>query len=284
MNITSKYFLLLMTISGFFLVFNSAIYASQQICEPEIKILFDSGIFLEASKAYLGVKDKALKEGDNQYASKMQTKAAWSLYLHGKYHSSEPKKYYKSALRNAKEAIKLDAKNSDAYVKKGIALTFLNQDDFPGILSSVTEIREAFEKAIELDRNNVDGYLSLASWHAAFVSYVSNSWLLSIIIREDMIQKSRNEAIKYYDKSIKIAPNLSHVHLEYGRGLLLLNAYNLNNEFTGCTQNALSALKEAETHLEFVQKHKSQNELDRLLHANAKKLLERLKKDYKSCV
>lgn len=266
----------------FFIV--PVICLSAEFEESEIKLLFNSGEFLEAGEAYLAVKNKTDEDGDKTYASKLLTEAAWSFYLHGKHHADDPKQYYKIALMHANEAIKYDANASDAYVQKAIALTFSNQESISERLETGLEIKAAFEKAIELD-GNVDGYLGLAAWHATFVSYVSNRWFLHwVVIGRDEVKKSRNKANTYYDKVFEMARNPAYVHLEYARGLLVLNAYKLNNEFIGCSPNALSALKNAESHLQIFMQHQSQNELDRLRLVSANKLLEKLKKDYNSCI
>lgn len=267
-----------------FLSLISDISASNMISELETKLLFDTGKFLEAGEAYVDINKKAIKEEDKGYASKMLTGSAWSYSLHGKHHSNDPKKYYKIALGYANKAIEYDANNSDAYVQKGIALTFLNQGDLLGMMFYGVEIREAFEQSIKLDKKNIDGHLSLAAWHSSLASYISNNWLYLRLQGEDKVQQYRENALKHYNKAIEIAPSLNYVQLEYGRGLLLLlNVYELNKEFIGCSADDLS-MRRAMAFLEYASEYKSLNELDRIRQIDAKEWLKTIENDYIACI
>jgi tetratricopeptide (TPR) repeat protein len=80
------------------------------------------------------------------------------------------------------------------------------------------KIKTSLKAALELNPKHAEAHVAMAMYHAEIISKIGG------MIGKLTYGASADEAIKHFETAVKLTPNAPVVHLEYGRGLLLLNA------------------------------------------------------------
>lgn len=148
--------------------------------------------------------------------------AAGSLAIHGNYFApdAEAETLLEEATALARKAIRVDPSNADAYLRLVQAMGRHAQaiGSFEAINRGYAgKIREAAEKALELDPESAGAHAALGTWHAEVVA-AAGSFIARIThgARE-------SHAIAHFESALKHAPDEKLVNLEYAFGLLLLD-------------------------------------------------------------
>jgi tetratricopeptide (TPR) repeat protein len=137
----------------------------------------------------------------------------------------EQKDYYKAGEAYARKAIKLRPDHSEANFAMAVTMGRL------ALISSgkekvmaVKEIKTYADKCIRLDPKNFKGYHVLAKWHYEVSDLNSlEKWIVKITYGA-LPPASLEDAIKYYQKSMQLAPGFLLNYLE------LAKAYKRNGE------------------------------------------------------
>ena len=185
--------------------------------------------------------------------------AAGSLAIHGYYFApdDEAEALLEEATALARKAIRADPSNTDAYLRLVQAMGRHAQaiGSFEAINRGYAgKIREAAEKALELDPESAAAHAALGAWHAEVVA-AAGSFIARIThgARE-------SDAIDHFESALKHAPETKFVNLEYALGLLILD----EDEYRGRARKLLARAIELP----------AKDAYDRLLH---KRAVERLK-------
>ncbi len=148
--------------------------------------------------------------------------AAGSLAIHGYYFApdDEAEALLEEATALARKAIRADPSNTDAYLRLVQAMGRHAQaiGSFEAINRGYAgKIREAAEKALELDPESAAAHAALGAWHAEVVA-AAGSFIARIThgARE-------SDAIDHFESALKHAPETKFVNLEYALGLLILD-------------------------------------------------------------
>ena len=148
--------------------------------------------------------------------------ASKSLTIRAYYISADGKKdaLFERALTLAREAIRSDPGSPEAYIQSARVMGRHGQTI--GVLESTTKgyaekIRETVEKALRLNPEMPEANLSMGMWHSEVVSSLG-SFMADIMFGAD-----EDEAIKFYKRALKGAPEEKIVPLEYAIGLLALD-------------------------------------------------------------
>ena len=148
--------------------------------------------------------------------------ASKSLTIRAYYISADDKKdaLFKRALALAQEAIRSDPSSPEAYIQSARVMGRHGQTI--GVLESTTKgyaekIRETVEKALRLNPEMPEAHLSMGMWHSEVVSSLG-SFMADIMFGAD-----EDDAIKFYKRALKGAPEEKIVPLEYAIGLLALD-------------------------------------------------------------
>jgi hypothetical protein len=80
------------------------------------------------------------------------------------------------------------------------------------------KIKSSLKRALELDPEHAEAHVAMGMYHAEIISKIGG------MIGKLTYGASADEAQKHFDLARKLAPKTPVVHLEFGRGLLLLNA------------------------------------------------------------
>ena len=185
--------------------------------------------------------------------------AAGSLAIHGYYFApdDEAEALLEEATALARKAIRADPSNTDAYLRLVQAMGRHAQaiGSFEAINRGYAgKIREAAEKALELDPESAAAHAALGAWHAEVVA-AAGSFIARIThgARE-------SDAIDHFESALKHAPETKFVNLEYALGLLILD----EDEYRDRARKLLARAVELP----------AKDAYDRLLH---KRAVERLK-------
>lgn len=185
--------------------------------------------------------------------------AAGSLAIHGYYFApdDEAEALLEEATALARKAIRADPSNTDAYLRLVQAMGRHAQaiGSFEAINRGYAgKIREAAEKALELDLESAAAHAALGAWHAEVVA-AAGSFIARIThgARE-------SDAIGHFESALKHAPETKFVNLEYALGLLILD----EDEYRDRARKLLARAVELP----------AKDAYDRLLH---KRAVERLK-------
>ncbi|WP_460172566.1 hypothetical protein [Thermus sp. FJN-A] len=172
---------------------------------PELEGLFEQGKYQEVAQ-------EASKLGGSE-ALALASKAAAFYAIYQAQGDTEKREWFKRAEELARRAIQLDPKNPRAYMALGRALGRLAE--YANLFSQAAlanQIRQAFEKAIELDRSYPEPKVGLALWHAQLVAKK-----LGFVFgaRADRVEPLMDEALS-------LQPNRIIFHVEYARAMVLL--------------------------------------------------------------
>ncbi len=161
--------------------------------------------------------------------------AAGSLAIHGYYFApdDEAEALLEEATALARKAIRADPSNTDAYLRLVQAMGRHAQaiGSFEAINRGYAgKIREAAEKALELDPESAAAHAALGAWHAEVVA-AAGSFIARIThgARE-------SDAIDHFESALKHAPETKFVNLEYALGLLILD----EDEYRGRARKLLA--------------------------------------------
>ncbi len=80
------------------------------------------------------------------------------------------------------------------------------------------KIKASLKAALELNPKHAEAHVAMAMYHAEIISKIGG------MIGKLTYGASADEAIKHFETAAKLTPSAPVVHLEFGRGLLLLNA------------------------------------------------------------
>ena len=80
------------------------------------------------------------------------------------------------------------------------------------------KIKASLKAALELNPKHAEAHLAMAMYHAEIISKIGG------MIGKLTYGASADEALKHFETARKLNPNAPVVYLEFGRGLLLLNA------------------------------------------------------------
>ena len=148
--------------------------------------------------------------------------ASRSVTIQAYYISRDDEKdaLFERALALAQEAIRSDPRSPEAYIQSARVMGRHGQTI--GVLESTTKgyaekIRETVEKALRLSPKMPEAHLSMGMWHSEVVSSLG-SFMADIMFGAD-----EDEAIKFYKRALKGAPEEKIVPLEYAIGLLALD-------------------------------------------------------------
>lgn len=173
---------------------------------------FDAGRFLEAAEqaAAVGTADGLIL-------------AAKAQRVHGAYLAAEEERqaHFRQAMQRAEEAVTLAPDDPRAHVESSSAIGRYAQTI--GIGEALTggyggKMRDALDKALEIDPNNAVAHLALGSWHANVVDRTG------ALVGRMTFGATRNKAMEHLERALELEPNSKAVLLETGTALLVLNA------------------------------------------------------------
>ena len=148
--------------------------------------------------------------------------ASRSMTIRAYYISRDDEKdaLFERALALAQKAIRSDPGSPEAHIQSARVMGRHGQTI--GVLESTTKgyaekIRETVEKALRLSPKMPEANLSMGMWHSEVVSSLG-SFMADIMFGAD-----EDEAIKFYKRALKGAPEEKIVPLEYAIGLLALD-------------------------------------------------------------
>ncbi len=122
---------------------------------------------------------------------------------------SEAEALYNQAVNFAKEAITLDPNEAEAHFELGRATGRLAQ--FKGVLESLnlsSDIKNSFEKTLELDPSHAGALHGLAMWH------LEVPWIAGGRI---------SDMKTFFERAIAVEPNVPTHYVEYAAALIRLN-------------------------------------------------------------
>ena len=171
---------------------------------------YADGRFLEAAELA-----EAVGTSDG-YALATDCVAKYGFHLAA---DDEKQALFERAMQLAEEAVRLDADNPAAHMQTAHAVGRYSEGFGP--MKALREgyprqVREALERALELNPDLVGAEVSLGGWHAAVVGRAGG-----LVAR--MLGATRRKAIQHFDRGLALAPDLKEAHFEYANGLLALN-------------------------------------------------------------
>ncbi len=177
----------------------------------EARSVYAEGRFAEAAEL---ARSLDTSEG---YALAADSLAIYSYYLAPE---SEQEGSFRRAAEFARQAIRLDTSNPEAYLQLAHATGRLAQ--VTGTWEALNEgyaeqVRDAIREALRLAPDMAAAHLSLASWHAGVVSVAG--FMASVLY-----EANEEDALAHFERSLELAPQKKFVLLEYALGLLSLNA------------------------------------------------------------
>jgi tetratricopeptide (TPR) repeat protein len=128
------------------------------------------------------------------------------------------REYYTKSLQHAQRAIKVAPTNSEANFVMSLAMGRLAQTGGgEQRINAVREIKSYAEKCIQYDPNNYKGYHVLGKWHFEVSSLNSvERWLVKVTYG-GLPKASVEEAIKLYEKSMRLNPGFLLNYLELAK-------------------------------------------------------------------
>lgn len=145
-------------------------------------------------------------------------------------------KYYQDAEARAREAIKVKPDDtwghfflSAAMGKRALMLGKKEQ------VQMSKAIKEAIDKAIELDQTNDYAYHALGRWHRRMAEIGGLKRALGGLLYGGIPKGTFEESQKYLKKAVELRPDYSNHHLELGRTYLAMDRQTLAaEEFQKC--------------------------------------------------
>jgi hypothetical protein len=173
----------------------------------DARVLYARGAFLEASRVAAAVNSSAgfafAARALSEYASEQASSAREALYV-------QCERFARLALesnsRNADAHFELGASTGNLGNLRGAAYAFVN-----GVAG---QVRDHFERALELNPRHTLALVALGRWHAEIVSRG-----VGFLFGGDAA-KVRG----LFDRALQSEPRSIFVHLEYARALLTLDA------------------------------------------------------------
>jgi len=236
----------------------------------EAQLLFDRGRFLESAEICETLGSKYERSGQTKPASASLSFAAWAFAIHGQHRVPDTQRirFYERAKTLAARAIKLDPTSSDAHFQLGFALTLVSHGRPLTAWWNRNLIKEAFEKAIDLNPRSAGAHIGLAAWHAVNIA-------ISRVV--PWPSGSRDVAVRHYETALRLAPEESAVHRAYAEGLLALDAFDILGRFRGChDHDVVQAGIRARQHLALALKLATEKAYSQIQRDEATKLLEQL--------
>ena len=131
--------------------------------------------------------------------------------------NSKQEAIYVQSEKYARSAIGLDANNSDGYFEIARALGRLSQ--LRGILAALAQglggqIKDNLDKAIRLDPQYANALVALGLWHAEIVGQG-----VAFLYGADP-----TKGLAAFNRAIKLEPKAIIHHVEFARGLMLIDA------------------------------------------------------------
>lgn len=199
--------LIFMTIVGVFVLAGTT--GAQSI--EEARSVYADGRFMEAAELARGL------DTSEGYALAANSLAIYSYYIAP---DSEKEGSFQLAAELAREAIRLDPANPEAYLQLAHATGRLAQ--VTGTWEALNEgyagqVRDAIQEALRLAPDMAAAHLSLAAWHAGTVS------IAGLFIASALYDASEEEAFAHFERSLELAPQEKIVLLEYALGSLALD-------------------------------------------------------------
>lgn len=173
---------------------------------------FDAGRFLEAAEqaAAVGTADGLML-------------AARAHRVYGGYLATgeEKQTHFRQAMQQAEEAVALAPNDPSAHVESSSAIGRYAQTI--GIGKALAggyggRMRDALDRALELDPNNAVAHLALGSWHANVIDRTG------ALVGRMTFGATRKKAMEHLERALELAPNDQAVLLEAGTALLVIDA------------------------------------------------------------
>lgn len=187
-------------------VFFSSLVFAQGGKIADARALYAKGAFLEAS----------------QMAASLETAEGYALaaralsWYAGNRPEAERDDLYARCEQYARKAIKLDGKYANGYFELGAAIGQLGSQrgaTWAFANGVATQVKENFEKAINLDPRLVVARVALGRWHAEIVSHGVGF----------LFGGSAEEATRQFEESVRLEPKSIMVRSNYARMLLTLD-------------------------------------------------------------
>ncbi len=148
--------------------------------------------------------------------------ASRSVTIQAYYISADDEKdaLFERALALAKQAIRSDPDSPDAYIQ--LSHVMGRHGLTIGVMESASKgyadkIQDAVEAALRLSPEMPEAHLSMGMWHSVVVSSLGS------FMADMMFGADEDEAIEFYERALKGAPEEKIVPLEYAIGLLDLD-------------------------------------------------------------
>ncbi len=163
--------------------------------------------YLEASKAQPG-----------QITTICKISELYSVLGKRQKSKEQEKAYNKAAKQYAEQALRMNPNSSDANFVMSVAMgRAALSESGQAKINAVKDIKRYAEKAIQLDPGNARAYHVLARWHLEVSSLSSfEKWLVKVTFGA-LPAASLDDAIKYYEKSKQLNPQLLQNYLDLAR-------------------------------------------------------------------
>ncbi len=192
----------------------------------EVRSAYAEGSFFEAAE-----RGAALKTSEG-YALAAQSMAIQGFYFaRGK----EKRALFQRAMDLAEEALRLDVTNPEAHIQLAHAVGRYAQT--LGFVRAVTggyakKVRRSVEEALRLGPDKPGAHLSMATWHAHVVNAAG-------AMADVIFGATEKKARAHYNRTLELVPNAKVVYVEYGLGLLLMDAKQNREEARNLLRRAL---------------------------------------------
>lgn len=178
---------------------------------------FDDAVALTVNGEWLMAADIGAALGTSEgYALAAQALAIYGYHVAPK---EEKQPLFQRGMDYAEKAIELGPDSSEAYLQASHAMGRYAQTI--GVLEALSDgyadrIKDVLDKAITLDPNNFNAYVSLGAWNAEIVNSAG-------IMAKVLYGATEEDALASYARALEIAPDSASVNLEYAIGLLTLD-------------------------------------------------------------
>jgi tetratricopeptide (TPR) repeat protein len=178
---------------------------------------FDDAVALTVNGDWLMAADMgAALETSEGYALAAQALAIYGYHVAPK---EEKQPLFQRGMDYAEKAIELGPDSSEAHLQASHAMGRYAQTI--GVLQALSEgfadrIKDVLDKAIALDPQNFNAYVSLGAWNAEIVNSAG-------IMAKVLYGATEEDALANYARALEIAPEDASVNLEYAIGLLTLD-------------------------------------------------------------
>ena len=178
---------------------------------------FDDAVALTVNGDWLMAADMGAALGTSEgYALAAQALAIYGYHVVPK---EEKQPLFQRGMDYAKKAIELGPDSSEAHLQASHAMGRYAQTI--GVLEALSDgyadrIKDVLDKAIALDPQNFNAYVSLGAWNAEIVNSAG-------IMAKVLYGATEEDALASYARALEIAPESASVNLEYAIGLLTLD-------------------------------------------------------------